>query len=170
WFGGRSAVHDNAHDFFADNFFIAKNFDGVAVALAHLLAIGPRHDGDFVANLRLRDDEGLAILFVELDGDVARDFHVLLLVAAYGHNVRIVDQDVGGHEDWISKEAVTGGNTASELVFITGAALQQTHGRNGGEHPGELGHFGDVGLAKEDRFFRIESASQKIECDVESIF
>ena len=32
-----AAVHDQAHDFFALGFFVAKNLDGVAVALAHFL-------------------------------------------------------------------------------------------------------------------------------------
>ena len=89
--GGRAAVHDDAHDFFAEDFFIAENLDGVAVALAHLLAVEAGHERGLIADLRLWNHEGLAVLLVELDGDVARHLHVLLLVAAHGHDVGIVD-------------------------------------------------------------------------------
>jgi hypothetical protein len=53
----------------------------VAVALRHLLAVEAGHFGRGRADLRLREDEGLAVGLVELDRDVARDLDVLLLVA-----------------------------------------------------------------------------------------
>ncbi len=73
--------------FLRDRFFVAENFNRVAVALAHLLAVGAGHDCHFIADLRFGNHEGLAVLLVELDGDVARHFDVLLLVAPDGHDI-----------------------------------------------------------------------------------
>ena len=61
---------------------------------------------DLLADLRLGNDEGLAVVLVELDGDVARDLDVLLLVLAHGHDVRVVDQDVRRHQHRVGEQAV----------------------------------------------------------------
>jgi hypothetical protein len=37
-------------------------------------------------------------------GQVAREFDVLPLVVADRHDVRLVEQDVGGHEDRVGEE------------------------------------------------------------------
>ena len=76
---------------------LAENLDGVAVALAHLLAVEARDCCAFLADARLGDDEGLAVKLVELAGDVARDFEMLLLVLADRDDVRVVKQNVRGH-------------------------------------------------------------------------
>ena len=42
---GRAAVHDDAHDLLPQRLFVAEDLDGVAVALAHLLAVDAGHLG-----------------------------------------------------------------------------------------------------------------------------
>ena len=165
----RTAVHDQAHDFFALDLFAAENLNGVAVALAHFLAVATRHDGRFFADERFGHDEGLAVGLVELDGDVAGDFDVLLLVAADGDEVGIVDENIGGHEDGISEEAVIGGDAVGQFVLVTGATLQQAHGGDGGEQPGQFGDGGDVGLAEEDGLGGVQTAGEEVQDGVEGV-
>ena len=43
---------------------------------------------------------------IEFLRNVAGDFEMLLLVLAHGNEVRIVEQDISGHEDRISEKAV----------------------------------------------------------------
>ena len=65
---GRAAVHDDAHDSLSRCLLLAENVDGIAVTLAHFLAIRAGDNSDFFADLRLRNDEGFAIEIIEFDG------------------------------------------------------------------------------------------------------
>jgi len=81
----------------------------VAITLAHLLAINcrapwPRRCG-FAGSGIMKFGPSAPI---ELDRDVARDFHMLLLIKPHGHHIGVVDQDVRRHEHRICKEAEVG--------------------------------------------------------------
>ena len=75
------AVHDHAHDFFADGLFVAENFNRVAITLAHFLTVRAGHHGHLAADLRFGNHKRPAVLLVEFDGDIARHFNMLFLVA-----------------------------------------------------------------------------------------
>jgi hypothetical protein len=115
--------------------------------------------------LLLGDDEGLAVGQVELDGDVARHLEVLLLVLADGHDVRVEEDDVGGHEHRVGKEAEIGIDALGGLVLVAVRALEQAHGRERADQPGEFADLGDVALAPEDGLGGVEAAGQPVEGD-----
>ena len=48
-----------------------------------------------------------------------------------------------------------------DLVLVAVGALKQTHGRDGGEQPGELVHLRHIALAEEHRFRGIEAAGEE---------
>ena len=168
-FGRGAGIHGDAHDLFAGGLLFAKDFNGVAVALAHLLAVDAGDEGGFFADLGFGNHEGLAILFIELDGDVTGHFHVLLLVLAHRDDVGIVEQNVSRHEHGIGKETVIHGNALGGLVFEGVPLFQQAHGGECGEEPGEFGDFGDIRLAEENGFLGIEAAGEEIQSDIPGI-
>src|SRR5262249_27841132 len=131
-FLGASAVHNDTHDLLSKHFFVTKDLNRIAVALTHLLAVGPRHDGDLPQNLSFRNHESLAVKVIEFDCDVSRHLDVLLLIAAHRNNVRAKRQDVRSHQDGIGKypvvnlfEIITCQPCLFVLVAVT--TFQQTH-------------------------------------------
>ena len=124
-----AAVHLQGHDLFAQNLFVPKNLDRVAVALAHFLAVRARDRRHLLANDRLRQDKCRPVGLIEFDGDVTRDFHVLLLVPPDRHDVGIVKQDVRRHQHGVGKDAVIGAEPAGDFILVAGASLQQSHWR-----------------------------------------
>src|SRR5690606_5948552 len=58
------------------------------------------------------------------------------------------------------EEADRGLDTARELVFVRGPALQEAHAGDRRQEPGQLGDLGDVTLAKQQRLVRIEAERQ----------
>src|SRR3546814_8250529 len=77
------------------------------------------------------------VVAVELLGDVAGQFQVLLLVLADRHMGRLVDQDVGGHEVRIDVEAGRG-----LFAILAGLVLELCHAvqpaNRSEEHTSEL--------------------------------
>src|SRR5437016_12861088 len=49
-------------------------------------------------------------------------------------------------------------------------ALEQPHRRNRGQNPGQLCHLWHVRLSKKCGAFRVETASEKIECNAAAVF
>ncbi len=45
----------------------------------------------------------------------------------------------------------------------------EAHGREGSEHPGQLGYFGHIGLAEEESFLGVQPAREKIQRNVEGV-
>ena len=64
----------------------------------------------------LRNPERLAVALVEALGDVARELDVLTLVVADGHEIRLVQEDVAGHQGRIRKER--GGHELTALGLV----------------------------------------------------
>ena len=79
---------------------------GVLVRFAHLFGrVRQRHD----LFARFRDHgrgygEGVGIKLVEAVGDVAAKFHVLFLVHANGHYIRLIKQNVRRHQHGIGEK------------------------------------------------------------------
>ena len=72
--------------------------------------------------------------------DVARQLDVLALILTHGNAVRLIEQDVGGHEHRVGQQANAGalfrlGRFLLELRHAVGPA----HGRDAVEQPGKLG-------------------------------
>jgi hypothetical protein len=84
---------------------------------------------------------------------------VLALVFADGHGVRVVNEDVRGHEGRVIQKA------AADAIALLGAlhlvlrhALQLSHGAKAGEYPREFRMSGDLRLKEDVALGRIESA------------
>ena len=100
---------------------------------------------------------------IEAAGQVAGDLDVLYLVLAHGHDVGVVDEDVGRHEDGIGKQSGVGPNAPGLLVLVGDAALQEAHRCAAEQYPSELAHFRHVGLEKERGPVGIEAQGQQVE-------
>ena len=94
---------------------------------------------------------------------------MLLLVRADGNEVRLVQQDVRGHQDRIGEEAgvdvvrVLGG-----LVLELRHAVQFAHVGETVQDPGQFGMGADMALAVEDGLFRIDTAGQVQRCQLQA--
>lgn len=91
---------------------------------------------------------------------------MLFLVLSYRDNIRIVNEDVGGHQDGVRKQTMGSDETARDLVFVGVAAFEQTHGRDSAENPGEFGVLRNITLPKENAFFGIEATGEKVDGEV----
>ena len=123
------AVHDDAHDPLSQKLLLTEDVDRVSITLTHLLAVGSGNDGNLRQDLRLGNDERLAIKIVELDGDIACDLDVLLLVFPNRNNIRIECENIRRHQDGIRKQSVVYlvdivTRQAGLLVFVTVTAFQ----------------------------------------------
>ena len=136
-----------------------------AGALAHLLAgVVQAHDpGASLADDRLGHHERLAERVVEALGHVARELHVLLLVLAHGHRVRLVEQDVGRHEHRIVEQADGDALAlgAGRLVLELRHAPELAHVGDGVQDPHELAVRRHVALHEDDRALRVDPAGQE---------
>ena len=134
--------------------------DRVVPALAHLLTVGAGHDHHLLIHLGFGDHEGLAHTVIEALGHVAGHLQVLKLVLAHGHVVRIVQQDVGGHQHRVGEEARVHVLQTVRLVFETMRQGEAGVGEEAAQVPGKFSHLGYVALAVEDRTGNIQAASQ----------
>ncbi len=123
----------------------------------------PGHDRGRVEDVGLGDDEDLAELLVELAGDVAGHLEVLLLVLAHRDEVGQVDEDVRRLQHRVGEQAVVGRDPLGDLVLVADGPLQQSHGRDAGEDPGELGDLGDVLLGKKGALLGVEPEREKVQ-------
>ena len=94
---------------------------------------------------------------------------MLHLVLADRHQVRVVDQDVGGHEHGIGEQPRVGGQPAGLLVLVGVAPLQQAHRRAGQQQPAQLADLGHVGLHEQRRPIGIEPQGQQVDGGVERV-
>ena len=134
------------------------------VGLRHLLgAVAERHDaGRRAGDQRLGDrEEGVAEavvgdrfgeVVVELDGDVAGQLEMLLLVLADRHMGGEIGEDVGGHQHRIVVEADRGVLAVlAGLLLELGHAVEPAEPGDAVEHPGKFGMDADLALVEDDR-------------------
>src|ERR1035438_6148127 len=162
---GGAGIGGSAHDDLADFGGRIEQCDGVigaGLGLAHFLggvvqAHDTRADG---GKAGAGDHEGVAIKRIEALGDVAGELEVLGLVFADRDNAGLVEQDVGGHEDRILKQAIADGFLFGGLNLVLGHALQPADRGDAGEHPGELGVGWDGGLYHDGAGLRVDAGGQ----------
>ena len=121
-------------------------------------------------NLRLGNDERLAVGLVELDRDVACHLDVLFLVAADRHDVRVVNQNVRRHQHRVGEQPVIRREPLGQFILVAVATLEQPHRRERRQQPSQLAHLRHIALAEEHRLGRVEPAREKIQRNVECVF
>mmetsp|Transcript_17257 Transcript_17257/g.53057 ORF Transcript_17257/g.53057 Transcript_17257/m.53057 type:complete len:397 (+) Transcript_17257:2011-3201(+) len=105
----------------------------------------------------------LAVEVVEAPRDVARQLEVLALVLAHGHQARLVQEDVRGHEDRVVEEADSHIFALLRLfLFILDHALEPVERRHAVQEPAELRMRRDVAL-DEDGALRGVDARRDVE-------
>ena len=98
---------------------------------------------------------------------VTRNFQVLLLVITDRNKIRLVQQNVGGHQGRIGQKPGRHGVAAlRSLIFVLSHAFQFTHIGHGRHNPTELYMFGNFRLNEENRFFRIQPGCQIDGCQL----
>ena len=103
--------------------------------------------------------EGIAVYAVEALGDIAGQLHMLALILAHRHQIRLVQQDVGGHQHRIGEQArrdvvgVLGG-----LGLELGHAAQLAELGVAAQDPAQLRVLGHVALDKHDVLLGIQAA------------
>jgi hypothetical protein len=102
----------------------------------------------------------------EADGDIAGELEVLALVVAHRHPVRVVGEDVGGHEHRVVEQPdahrlVPARAFPVGLVLELGHPAQLAHGGHAVEDPGELGVLAYVALHEQGAALRVESGREQ---------
>ena len=97
---------------------------------------------------------------VEAFGHIARHLQVLLLVLAHGHMVRIVQQDVRGHEHRVAEEPSVHILEPVGLVLEAVCQRQARIGEEAAEVPAELRGLGHVALPVEHGAGGVQSTGQ----------
>ena len=105
---------------------------------------------------------------IETLRNVAGHLHVLDLIPADRHLVRVEHQDVRRHQHRIAEQAhghagirvFTGFDVLIHRSFVGMGAIEQALAGYASEQPAQLGNFRDVGLPVEGRPVDIQAASQ----------
>ena len=84
---------------------------------------------------------------------------MLLLIRAHGHHVGLVQQDIGGHEHRIGKQAgVDVVRVLGRLILELRHAAQLAHISEAVKNPGKLGVHGHMTLGVDDILLGIQAA------------
>ncbi len=113
-------VGEGAAEFAPEGVRGVEEWERVAFGLAHFgLSIEAHDAGSFgQAGLGLEEDGAEAM--VEATGGIACELEVLDLVFADGDYGGFVEQDIGGHEDWVLEEAASDEVASFALFFELG--------------------------------------------------
>ena len=129
-------------------------------ALAHLLGrIIQSHDpGSRLHEPSVRNHECvLAEPVVDPDGDIPAKLDVLFLVIADRNHIRIVEEDIGRHQDRIGQKACSNRFLAAALGLELGHAVELSGVAAAAEDPSQLRVSADGGLDEDDGFLRIDA-------------
>ena len=132
----------------------------VLIGLTHLAGGGCQaHDaGAHLRNIRVRQLEGIAVNAVKAGGDIPADLHVLLLVAAHRHKVRLIKQNIRRHQRGIGKQArVDIVRVLGRLVLELRHTAQLTEHGVAVQHPAKLGVGRNMGLHKQHVLLRVQT-------------
>ncbi len=114
----------------------------------------PGHDG-------LGDDEGLAVTAVEANRKIAGELEMLALVVSYRHFVRVVEEDVGGHEHGIGEQPCAHRLVAFALLLELGHAPKLAEARSALEQPAQACVLVHMALGEDDADLRVEPAREQ---------
>ena len=154
----------DTHDFFSKRFFFFEERDRIVVTFAHFLSIEARHGGTGFADHGFGQfEQVLTVAGIKFRGDVAGHFQMLFLILADGHDVAVVDEDVGGHQHWVGEKTGAGDETAGGFVFEGMSIFQHRDRSDAAEQPRQFGDFRNVALAKKGRSSRVQAAGEKVE-------
>src|SRR3989344_1435258 len=137
-----------------------KERDGVAVALAHFLAVGSGNNSNALHNLLFRFLECFAVLLVEFRSDFARVLNMLFLVLPHRHDIGIVQNNVAGHEDWVIEKSDIRFKPARLLVFVRMRKFEESHRDERIEYPRQFRVLRHLGLLEYNEFFRVNAGSE----------
>ena len=106
-----------------------------------------------------------AKMLVELDGDIAGKFHMLLLVLAHGHDVSAEHQNVSIHEARVAIEThvhvgirvLASGFVLGHLVLVGVGAVHESLRRKAAECPTQFKDLGNVALLVEQALFGVQA-------------
>ncbi len=141
---------------------------GLAGQLAGLFEDGGHLPGSGVG----RGEEVAGVEGIEAASDLAGELDVSDLVGADGDKVGLVEEDVGGLEEWVAEEAVGGEILLAELlllVFVGGDALEPAEGGEHAEEQEELGVGGDVRLLEDDAAAGVQACGEEVEGDLDVV-
>ena len=109
---------------------------------------------------------------VEAPDDLARQLEMGGLVLADGHEVRLVDDDVGRLEDGIAQKSVRVEVPVLDLLLHLlerRDAFEPGQGRDHGQDEMEFGVLLDVGLEEHHAFLRVEPDGEPVQGDLERV-
>ena len=170
-------VGDHGLELLADQRFGVGHQDGVAVALGHFAAVGAwqlgrggeQHlrRGKNVSKKRPhRPVVYLWIVLVEPPRHLAGQLYVRLLVLANRNILRLIEKNVGGHQERIAEESVGCQVFAGEvllLFLVAGHTFQPAEGRNHPQQQRQLVMLLHPALHKDGASLRVESGSQEVQ-------
>src|SRR5262249_14712638 len=106
--------------------------------------------------------DGFSEIIVEFLRDIAREFQVLFLVLPYWHMGCPVNENVGGHECWISVEADRCILPVfSRLLLELSHTVEPAQAGDAVEDPGKLGVLSNLALIENYVFGRIDAAGDE---------
>ena len=162
----RARIADDLHDPLAKLLFRGERVDRVVVALGHLLPVEARDRPRLAADHRVGDLEDrlvAPVVVVEPLGQVPRDLHVLPLVFAHGHEVRVNPEDVGRLQNRVVEQPHGGHDAAGDLVLVGRGLVHLAPGADAGEQPRQLMDLRHVVLQIEVASIGIEPEGEVVD-------
>ena len=90
---------------------------------------------------------------------------MLLLIFAHRHQIAVIDQNVGRHQNRIVEQPGRRRQSARDFVFIRMTAFEQRFGCDSRQDPGQLSDLRHVALPKKRAALDVETAREKIQRD-----
>ena len=133
----------------------------LVLGLGHLgSGIGQTHNASTnLGDERLRNLEHITVNAVKTAGDNVGQLHMLLLILAHRHQIRLIEQNVTSHQAGVSKQTgidivgIFGG-----LILKLGHAAQLTEHRIAIQHPAQLRMLMDMALDEQGVLLGIQTA------------
>ena len=98
-----------------------------------------------------------------------REIEVLALIVTHGHDIGVVEKNVGSHQHGIVEETGIGRLPARHGVLVSMAAFELSLREQAAQHPGELEDMRHVGLPVEQCSLGIQAAGKPGRSDVANV-